>query len=101
MTPEGKVKAKVKKLLDLHGAWYIMPYQAGFTRRGIPDVIGVLRGHMFAVEVKAAEGKTTLLQERELEQLRHQGCTAIVISTDEDVSLFAAWLSSIGESNCK
>lgn len=95
MTPEGKVKAHVKKVLDKYGAWYFMPYQAGFTRRGIPDIIGVLRGTMFAVEVKAAKGKTTALQERELETLRGHGCIAFVVASDEDVSVFEARLKEI------
>jgi Holliday junction resolvase len=94
MTPEGRVKKKVKELLDEYGAWYFMPYQAGFTRRGIPDIVGVLRGRMFAVETKAKGGRTTALQEQEMGKMDAQGCKTFVVE-GENLFVLAAWLEIV------
>lgn len=96
MTPEGRVKKKIKELLDTYGAWYTMPYQAGFTRRGIPDFLGILRGRMFAIEAKAPGGKTTLLQVEELRKLDMQRCKTFVVE-GENLFALAAWLEIVKE----
>jgi Holliday junction resolvase len=65
-TPEGAVKAAVRKILDAIGVYYFMPPGMGMGRSGIPDIIGCLNGGFIAIECKAGKGKTTALQEREL-----------------------------------
>lgn len=52
-TPEGKVKAKVKKVLKAHGVWYYMPMQNGMGQVGIPDFVCCHRGLFLAIETKA------------------------------------------------
>ena len=39
-TPEGAVKAAVKKILDEMGIYHFSPVQNGMGRAGIPDIIG-------------------------------------------------------------
>ena len=51
MTPEGKTKKAVKKLLDAHGAYYFMPVQNGYGAPGL-DFHGSFKGRAFAVETK-------------------------------------------------
>ena len=65
-TPEGKVKAAVRKMLAHHGIYYFMPPGMGLGRSGIPDIIGCYNGRFIAIECKAGKGKATALQEREL-----------------------------------
>jgi len=65
-TPEGKVKAAVRKMLAKHGIYYFMPPGMGLGRSGIPDIIGCYNGRFIAIECKAGKGKATALQEREL-----------------------------------
>lgn len=79
MTPEGKVKAAVKKLLTEKGVWYFMPVSNGMGRHGIPDFIACNKGRFIAVECKANGGKTTALQERELQRIRDAGGISLVI----------------------
>ena len=81
-TPESKVKAAVKKMLEVSGAYFFMPYQAGMGRGGVPDIVACHKGHMMGVECKAGKGKTTALQDRELEKIRAAGGTALVIRED-------------------
>lgn len=82
MTPEAKVKTKIKKLLDAHNVYHFSPYQAGMGRAGIPDIIACHNGHFLAIEAKAGKGTTTALQDRELCRINAAGGTAVVINED-------------------
>jgi Holliday junction resolvase len=79
-TPEGKVKAAVKKILDKHGVYHFSPATGGYGRSGIPDIICCHHGKFIAIECKAGKGTTTVLQERELEAIRAHGGAALVIN---------------------
>ncbi len=79
-TPEGKVKAAVRKVLDANGAYYFMPPGMGLGRSGIPDIIACVDGGFLAIECKAGKGKTTALQEREIAAIINSGGRAIVVN---------------------
>ncbi len=87
MTPEAKVKKKVREILDELGIYYFFPPANGYGRAGIPDVIGCFNGRFIAVECKAGKGKTTALQERELERIADAGGFACVVNEDSVGSL--------------
>jgi hypothetical protein len=80
MTPEGKVKDRVKKQLDALGAYHFMPTTGGYGRSGIPDIIGCLNGLFFAIECKGKSGTTTALQNRELAKIHLAGGRPLVIN---------------------
>jgi len=48
-TPEGKVKAKVKKLLDEMKVYYFCPATGGYGRSGIPDFICCYNGKFLSI----------------------------------------------------
>jgi Holliday junction resolvase len=79
MTPEGKVKAQVKKVLDELGAYYFPPATGGYGRSGIPDIVGCIDGLFFGIECKAQGGKPTALQQREISRITDAGGIALVI----------------------
>ena len=79
-TPESKVKAKVKAVLDRHGAYYFLPASNGFGHAGIPDIIVCHHGYFFAIECKAGKKQPTALQDRELKRIREHGGIALVIN---------------------
>lgn len=81
-TPEGRVKAAVKRFLDKEEVYYFMPVSNGMGRHGIPDIICCVNGRFFAIECKANGGKPTALQEREMQNIVHARGFAIVV-TDE------------------
>jgi len=81
-TPEKKVKETVKKTLDVMGIWHFSPYQAGMGRAGIPDIIACYAGRFVAIECKAGKGKTTALQEREIDAIRRALGLAFIINED-------------------
>ena len=81
-TPESKVKANVRKLLDELKIYHFMPPANGFGRAGIPDIIGCMDGQFIAIECKAGKGKVTELQERELIAICNAGGFTFVARED-------------------
>jgi hypothetical protein len=83
VTPEAKVKAAVRRILDKHDAYYFFPPGMGLGRAGVPDIIICHRGYFIAVECKATpKEKPTALQLRELSLIREAEGFAIVIHCD-------------------
>ena len=93
-TPEAKVKAAVKKLLDEMGIYHFSPVQNGMGRAGIPDLIGCFRGRFLGIECKAGKGKTTALQDLELEKIRQaKGFAYVVNETNlQDLKELLIWM---------
>lgn len=79
-TPEGKVKAACRKLLDAAGAYYFFPVSNGMGSMGVPDVICVLNGRFIGIECKAGKGKPTALQLRALKRIHEAGGLALIIN---------------------
>jgi Archaeal holliday junction resolvase (hjc) len=87
MTPEAKTKKKVRALLDEVMVYHFNPFGGGYGRAGIPDIIACVNGYFLAIECKAGKGKTTALQDRELENIRAAGgVTLVIYDTEEDIS---------------
>jgi hypothetical protein len=87
MTPEGKVKKKVKEYLQSIGAWYYMPVSNGMGRVGCPDILVCYQGVFMAFETKAP-GKiknTTANQDREIAGIQRANGLAHVVDDVEQV----------------
>jgi hypothetical protein len=79
-TPEAKVKKQIKDLLKSYGAYYAMPVAGMFGKAGVPDFLVCHVGYFIGIEAKAGKGKTTALQEKNLEDIRRAGGLAIVVN---------------------
>lgn len=81
MTPEGKVKAAVKKRLKELGVWWYCPVQNGMGVVGIPDFICCADGRFVAIETKAPgkRGNTSPNQDARIREIREARGVAIVI----------------------
>ena len=87
MTPEGKVKKKVKEYLQSIGAWYYMPVSNGMGRVGCPDILVCYEGRFLAFETKAP-GKiknVTANQQREIDAIQRVNGLAHVVDDVEQV----------------
>ena len=91
MTPESKVKSRIKLILEDLRCYYFMPIGGPYSRIGVPDFVGCLNGMFFSIEAKAGKGKTTALQARELQRIKDAGGFAIVVN-EENVDLLKAML---------
>lgn len=80
MTPEGKVKKQIKQILEELDVWLFMPPANGYGRAGIPDFVGCLKGRFIAIEAKAGKGKTTALQDREIQRIKDAGGFVLIVN---------------------
>lgn len=92
MTPEGKVKAKVKKLLAEHGAYYHMPVQNGMGKPSL-DFVGCHRGRFFAIETKAGNKGMTPRQETTAQEMVVTGGAVFLINEVHGLSTLQDWLT--------
>lgn len=78
-TPESVTKKKVVKLLEQYAIYHFFPAANGYGRAGIPDIVCCIKGRFLAIECKAGKGRTTALQDRELQRICDAGGEAIVV----------------------
>ena len=88
MTPEGKVKEKVKKVLKEYNAYYHMPVQNGMGKPSL-DFICCHKGRFLAIETKTEKGKLTLRQEATIDEMQKAGAIVLVIRGESDGETFA------------
>lgn len=96
MTPEGKVKEKVKAILDSYkpACWFCMPSSRAYGQAGVPDLIGSYMGRMFAVETKSGIRKPGALQMYQMNRIKEAGGVVFVIREDNLYEL-AEWLKAV------
>ena len=80
MTPEAKVKDKIKKILKAHNVYYAMPMGTGYGNAGVPDFLCCVNGCFVAIEAKAGKGTTTALQDKNLQQIKDSGGFAFIVN---------------------
>ena len=87
MTPEAKVKQRIKDILKELECYSFSPIGGAYSSRGVPDIVGCLNGVFFGIEAKAGKGKTTALQDRELQRIKDAGGIALVVNEENLDSL--------------
>ena len=80
MGQEKNFENKIKTYLTDHSAWFIK-YWAGakFTKEGIPDILACVNGFFYAIEVKAPNGKPTVIQLVTLRKIRQAGGVGLLL----------------------
>lgn len=97
LTPEGKVKAAVDRILKRNNAYYVKPVSNGMGRMGVPDYLVCFKGHFLAIECKATDqGKPTPLQEVQM-GLIHAAGGAVYTATPGTLAGLEKWLIYINE----
>lgn len=88
MTPEGRVKAKVKKALDKLGSdcWRFMPVQTGFGSPAL-DYLLSIRGRFVAIETKAPGKRLTALQEQTKAAIEAAGGIVLVVWDESSLAI--------------
>lgn len=92
MTPEGKVKAQVKKLLRELNAYWHCPVQNGMGSPALDFMHVQIPGYpVIAIETKAPGEHPTPRQEKTIADIRRAGGTVFVI--DGDLTEITRWLT--------
>ena len=101
MTPEGKVKKEIKRVLDAFGVYYFMPVQMGLGAAGL-DFHCVMRfgdhALAFFIEAKKPGGEPTPRQENFADDRRKQQAARTFV-IDGDVSELVEFLERMEEYN--
>jgi hypothetical protein len=92
VTPEGRIKAKVKKVLEETRCYYFMPVQHGYGAAGL-DFYCILQGPVpFFIETKAPGNKLTPRQETLIERLKGLYAEVFVVHDDITLAKLEDWL---------
>ena len=92
MTPEGKIKKAIKKVLDqIPDCYYFMPVQMGLGARTL-DFLVCYKGRFFGFEAKAPGEKPTALQKLCMKEMQHAGGEVLTIDSLELVSHLKEWM---------
>lgn len=94
VTPEGKVKAKVKNVLNAYGCYHFWPVQTGMGARTL-DCLGCHNGRAFAIETKAPGKKMTPQQASIATRIEDSQCKVFEISTPDDIVMLELWLRAL------
>ena len=87
MTPEAKVKVKIKRWYadNLPDHWRVSPRGGPFGKQGCADDIICWLGFFIAVEVKSESGELSAMQLKGLQDVQKAGGVAAVVrGFDED-----------------
>ena len=96
LTPEGKVKEKVKRLLQRHNVYWFMPVQNGLGAVGL-DFHCCVNGKAFFIETKAGNKKPTPRQENTMNTIRLSGGKCFVVNEASGYDTLELWLSEVDD----
>lgn len=94
MTPEGKIKVKVKNLLNAYACYHFWAVQTGMGARTL-DCLGCHNGRAFAIETKAPGKKMTPQQESIAQRIEDSQCKVFVVSDLAELATLECWLRQI------
>lgn len=96
MTPEGKVKKKLNKILDARRPflYYHMPVPTGYGRSSL-DYLGFYWGRGFAIETKRAGKDLTERQKGTRDDIEASGTPVFRVRDDDELAVFVAWLDQV------
>jgi hypothetical protein len=93
VTPEGKIKAKVKRILDQFKCYYFMPVQMGYGAAGLDfHCLLPILALAFFIETKAPGRMLTPRQDNLVNHLRNLGVKVFVIWDDVTLAELKEWL---------
>lgn len=79
MAEEKQFENKVKRYLKSKGIYYFKYFGNAYSTAGILDLTLCVNGRFVAVELKAEKGKTSILQNYNIEEIKRNGGIAIVL----------------------
>ena len=95
-THEGKVKQRVKEILDGLNCYYFMPVTNGYSRSGVPDFVACVNGVFVGIETKSKFSTriVTVLQKKNLQSIADTGGISMEINED-NVEKIPAYLKDV------
>jgi hypothetical protein len=96
MTPEGKIKARINKLLDSYeGHMYrYMPVPSGYGKQSV-DYLVCVDGLFVGIEAKKPGERPTARQDGVLEDIRAAGGSTFVVNDDASLEVLERFLHDV------
>lgn len=91
MTPEGKVKERVKRLFKKYGVYYHMPVQNGMGAPSL-DFIACVNGGYLGVETKAGNKQPTPRQWATIEAIVKSNGQCFIVNEESGLEELEKWL---------
>jgi len=82
---EKSIENKIKSYLKSVGAYYVKYHGNQFSQVGVPDILACYKGYFIGIEVKNETGKTSPLQDVNIELIKEAGGISFVARSVEDV----------------
>ena len=82
---EKTIENNIKTFLKSKGAYYFKHHGNQYSQVGVPDIIACYKGRFIGIEVKNETGKTTPLQDVNIQQIKNAGGISFVARSVEDV----------------
>lgn len=82
---EKTVENAIKKYLKSKGAYVVKYHGNQFSQVGVPDLLVCYQGRFLGIEIKNETGKTSPLQDVNIEQIKKAGGISFVARSVEDV----------------
>lgn len=76
------VKQQVVKMLKERHLYYF-PVAGNYTSIGVPDIVACIRGRFVGIECKVGNNRPTVLQHKNLEDIRNNGGIAMVVTEND------------------
>ena len=88
MGEEKRIENSIKDWLETNNHWYIK-VQGGSNNpsSGVPDILTCIHGRFIGIEVKTPTGRTTKIQEYQIEQINKSGGIAVVVTSLEQLRM--------------
>ena len=80
---ESYIQGKIRACLILND-WFVVKI-INASPNGMPDLMAIKDGKVIFLEVKTEKGKTSKLQEYQIERLKEMGVKAFVVRSTVDV----------------
>lgn len=83
---EKNIENKIKAYLKSKGAYYVKYHGNQFSQVGVPDILACYKGYFIGIEVKNETGKTSPLQDVNIQQINNAGGWSFVARSVKDVA---------------
>jgi len=95
-TPEGRVKAKLDKVLKSLDVWRYSPQAGPFGGSGVPDRLVLARGQLIGIECKAdGTKKPTRLQEISMQQIAAHGGVCFLVYDEDTIQAVKSYIEQV------
>lgn len=97
MTPEGRLKTKIRKYLSSRGIYWTNVVPAMSVARGVPDIIACYQGIFLGIEGKTYCGTQSPAQKVQQSRIEASGGVYIIARSLDDVKEALDYIDALTE----